>query len=131
MRPPFLTGSPPCMAFLSLQNLSRAKRYSAVVNAELDAARDHFIFCISLYKIPIKRGRCVVHEHPHDAASRTEECLVRIAAMEGAETASVDMCAYGVQVDTGAVQGPALKRTNIMRMSNEVIKRIAVNCPKP
>ena len=38
-------------------------------------------------------------------------------------------CAYGMRVDTGAVQGPARKRTKIMSNSNEVIKRIAVKCP--
>ena len=49
--------------------------------------------------------------------------------MEGVETASVDMCAYGMRVDTGAIQGPARKRTKTMSNSNEVIKRIAVKCP--
>ena len=54
---------------------------------------------------------------------------MRIAAMEGVETASVDMCAYGMRLDTEAVQGPARKPTKIMSNSNEVIQRIAVRCP--
>ena len=58
---------------------------------------------MNLYEIQIKGGRCFVHERLHEAASWMEECLVRIAAMEGVETASVDMCAYGMRVDTGPV----------------------------
>ena len=73
---------------------------------------------MNLYEIQIKGGRCFVHEHPHEAASWLENSLVWIAATEGVETALVDMCAYGMQVDTGAVQGPARKQTNIMSGSN-------------
>ena len=105
-----------------------AKRDPAIVKAELDAGRVYLIFCMNLYEIQIKGGRCFVHEHPREAASWTEHCLVRIAAMEGVETASVDMCAYGMRVDTGAVQGPVRKRTKVMSNSNEVIKGIAVKC---
>ena len=43
--------------------------------------------------------------------------------------ASADMCAYGMRVDTGVVQAPACKRTEIMSNLNEVIKRIPVRCP--
>ena len=81
------------------------------------------------YEIQIKSGRFFVPELPREATSWREECAMRIAAMEGVETVSVDMCAYGMRVGTGAVQGPTRKRTNIMSNSNEVIKRIAVKCP--
>ena len=128
-RPLFLIGFPPCTAFSALQNLSKSTRGPAVVKAKLDARREHLIFCMNLYEIQIKGGRFFVHEHPQEAASWSEACIVRIAAMEGVEMASVDMCAYGMRVDTGAVQGPARKRTKIMSNSDEVIKRIAVKCP--
>ena len=68
-RPLFLIGFPPCTAFSALQNLSKAKRDLAVVKAELDAGRDHLIFCMNLYEIQIKGGRFFVHEHPREAAS--------------------------------------------------------------
>ena len=55
--------------------------------------------------------------------------MKEILAMEGVDTAVVDMCAYGMRVDTGKVQGPARKRTRIMSNSKEVLKRIAITCP--
>ena len=82
-KPLFLIGSPPCTAFSSLPHLSRAKRDPAVVKAELDAARDHLNFCMDFYEIQIKGGKCFVDDHPHGAASWMEECLVRLAAMDG------------------------------------------------
>ena len=70
-----------------------------------------------------------MHESPHDAPSWTEERLVRLAAMDGVGVASIDMCDYGMRVDTVPVQGQARKRTKIVSNSNKVLKRIAVKCP--
>ena len=128
-QPLFLIGSPPCTAFSPLQNLSRAKRDPVIVQAELEAGRVHLAFSMRLYMMQIEAGRFFVHEHPHDAASWSGEVVMKVASIPGAETAVVDMCAYGMRVDTGPVQGPARKRTRIMSNSHEVIKRIARTCP--
>ena len=82
-RPYMIVGSPECTPFSALQNLLKAKRDLAVVKAELDAGRNHLIFCMNLYEIQIKSGRLFVHGHPHEATSRREECAVIIAAMGG------------------------------------------------
>ena len=100
-KPLFLIGSPPCTAFSPLQNLSKAKRDPAIVKAEIDAGRAHLEFCVKLYRMQVKEGRFFVHEHPHDAASWAEDCIVKILAMDGVDTAKVDMCALGMRVDTG------------------------------
>ena len=128
-KPLFVIGSPPCTAFSKLQHLSKAKRDPAVVKAELDAARVHLEFCMSLYLLQMRGNRFFVHEHPQDADSWTEDSVTRIAAMKGVDMASVDMCVYGMRVDTGPLQGPARKRTCIMSNSREVLKRVASVCP--
>ena len=128
-RPLFLVGSPPCTAFSPLQNLSKAKRDPAVVQAEIEAGRAHLEFCAKMYAIQVDAGRFFVHEHPHDAASWAEDCVKWIMALTDVETATVDMCVYGMRVDTGPVQGPARKRTIIMSNSNEVLTRVASVCP--
>ena len=43
-----LVASPPCTAFSALQNLSRDKRETAEVKAELDAAIQHLAFAVIL-----------------------------------------------------------------------------------
>lgn len=128
-KPLFLIGSPPCTAYSPLQALSKSKRDPKIVRAELTAARVHLEFCTRLYEMQIVGGRFFVHEHPHGALSWQEDCVKKVLMMEGVDTAVVDMCAYGMRVDTGKVQGPAKKRTRIMSNSKEVLKRIAIRCP--
>ena len=128
-KPLFLIGSPPCTAFSPLQRLSRHKRDPAVVEEELQAGRVHLEFCMKLYAIQVEQGRFVIHEHPHDAESWLEKSVVKVAAMEEVNIVVVDMCAYGMKVDTGPVQGAARKRTKIMSNSYEVFKRIGARCP--
>ena len=127
--PLFVIGSPPCTAFSRLQALSRAKRDPAVVASELESARVHLRFCMRLYKMQVLAGRFFVHEHPHGADSWQEDSVMEVLAMRGVEVASVYMCAYGMRVNVGPVQGPARKQTKIMSNSREVLRRVAVECP--
>ena len=39
------------------------------------------------------------------------------------------MCALGMRVDSGKLQGPARKRTKILSNSVQVLKRVEVSCP--
>ena len=80
---------------------------------------------VHLYLIQIHNGRFFVHEHPHGAASWTKDCVMQVAAMENVGVAMVDMCAFGMRVDTGPWQGPARKMTSIMSKLREVLKCVA------
>ena len=122
----FLIGSPPCTAYSPLRNLSKNKRDPSIVAAELQAAKVHLDCCMKIYKIQIREGRSFIHEHPHNSASWAEGNVKKIMTMEGIQMASVDMCAYGMRVDTGAHQGPAHKRTKIVSNFSEVIKRAGI-----
>ena len=99
------------------------------MRAEILAGQTHLECCICIYEAQIRVGRLFVHEHPHDAASWAEACVARILALDGVETAVVDMCAYGMIVDLGPLQGPAWKRSRIISNSHGVLKRIKISCP--
>ena len=129
-KPLFLIGSPPCTAFSTLQNLSEHKRDPKVVAAEREAAEQHLKFCMSLYMLQVKEGRCFIHEHPAYATSWAVKEVVQLLAEERVDVAEVDMCCYGmVAKDQDGREGPAKKRTKIMSNSVEVLKRIAIRCP--
>ena len=128
-KPLFLIGSPPCTPFSTLQNISKHKRDPAIVAEEMRVGVMHLRFCMSLYLLQIAGGRFFIHEHPSRATSWEDVEVVKIAAMEGVGTASVDMCCYGMKVETGNVRGIAKKPTKILSNSAEVLKRIPAKCP--
>ena len=70
-----------------------------------------------------------MHEHPNEARSWEEQCVAEIAAMDDVGMVMLDMCAFGMRVETGKLQGPARKRTRVMSNSFEVHKRLNVRCP--
>ena len=104
-QPLFLIGSPPCTACLPLQNLSRMKRDPKVVEAEMEAARVHLRCCMRLYALQVREGRFFVHEHPAEASSWEEQCVAEIAAMDDVGMVMLDMCAFGMRVETANCKG--------------------------
>ena len=84
---------------------------------------------MKLYAMQVQAGRFFIHEHPSEAESWQEDCVTAIAALDGVDIAIVDMCAMGMRVDTGELQGPARKRTKLLSNSQEILKRVAVLCP--
>ena len=128
-KPLFLIGSPPCTPFSTLQNISKYKRDPKIVAEERRVGLVHLEFCMSLYVLQIAGSRFFIHEHPSRATSWEEKEVLKVAAMEGVGIAEVDMCCYGMRVETGPVQGIAKKPTKILSNSAEVLKRIPAKCP--
>ena len=128
-KPLFVTGSAPCTAFSQMQNISRAKRDPKIVERELEDGRRHLKFCTRLYVLQLQNGRFFVHEHPSGASSWREPCMMELAGQDGVDSVVVDMCAFGMEVDRGKVQGPAMKSTRTFSNSQEVLKRVRRECP--
>ena len=102
-KPMFIIGSPPCTAFSSMQNLSRGKRAPEVVWKELEEAKAHMRFCISLYELQVREGRYFLHEHPAGATSWKMPEMVRRMLNAAVDAVTFDMCKFGmVAVKTGA-----------------------------
>ena len=55
--------------------------------------------------------------------------MMELAGQDGVESVVVDMCAFGMRVGRGKVQGPAMKSTRILSNSQEVLKRVNRKCP--
>ena len=68
-KPVLLIGSPSCTPFSNIQNLNKAKRDPAVVEAELVRGRLHLAWCCRLYLKQVARGAYFLHEHPALATS--------------------------------------------------------------
>lgn len=67
---------PPCTAFSNLQGLARKKRDPRIVKQETDQAIGHLRFCTEIYRMQMKEGRLLMHEHPHSAPSwKTREVM--------------------------------------------------------
>ena len=128
-KPLFVVGSPPCTAFSIMQNISRAKRDPKIVEKELEDGRRHLKICTQLCLIQLQSGRFFVHEHPVGATSWKEPCMTELMGQPGVDTVVVDMCAFGMRVDSGKVQGPAMKSTRIASNSAEVLKGSRENAP--
>ncbi|MBN71658.1 MAG: hypothetical protein CME32_20555 [Gimesia sp.] len=127
-KPFVVIGSPPCTMFTSLQNLSKNRRDKAKFERKFEEAKQHIKFCEEVYKMQVKEGRFFMHEHPNSASSWNMPEMIRLAAMEGVEITTCDMCAYGLKTIDDEGEALAEKRTRIMSNAPEIIKRVSRQC---
>ena len=71
-----------CTAFSNIQNINKAKRNPAVVEAEVEKAQVHFNWCCRLYQKHIDRGGYFLHEHPRLATSWHEPEIEKVLKRE-------------------------------------------------
>ena len=113
-KPYLLVASPPYTAFSVLQNLTRDKREAAEVQAELDAAIQHFAFAIFLCLKPAADGSKFDFEHPVGASLWQLALVNKALRVDDAERVNFDFCSVGMTI---AVQGavlPVKKRTSVV-----------------
>ena len=126
--PFMIIGSPPCTMFSSLMNLNKGKMSKGEYGRRMKEAKEHVKFCIELYRMQVKGGRFFLHEHPHQASSWRMPEIIELAATEGVDTATCDMCAYGMKVKDEQGIALAAKRTKLLSNSPEVLKRVGKQC---
>ena len=68
-QPALLVGSPMCTPFSTLMNLNKHNMDPAKWDALYQWALRHILFCLELYRIQLRAGRHVLHEHPNSASS--------------------------------------------------------------
>ena len=93
--PVLLIGSPMCTAFSAFQAINKARRDPAVIERELVAGRVHLAWCCHLYRKQVARGAYFLHEHPGEASSWTEPCVLQVLAMSGVRRIRSDQCQHG------------------------------------
>ena len=112
-QPLLLVGSPPCVAFSTMQNFAKD---SQAWRAKLREGLQHLEFVCKLYKLQHASGRFFLHEHPKSAASWKLWMIQEVVRLPGVVVAECDQCAYGQwSVDA---EGPALIKAPTKWMTN-------------
>ena len=91
--------SPPCTKFSTLQNLNKAAHgpeWEAKFAIELEKAKEHVRFCVSIMREQMAGGRHFLFEHPNSASSWSMPELQDLAATPGVFWQRADMCMYGL-----------------------------------
>jgi hypothetical protein len=128
-KPAMLIGSPMCTAWCTWQFLNAVKRPRGVVAQELERARRHLKFVISLYREQMDGGRMFLHEHPAGATSWQEEMVVELMSAAGVDRVVADQCQYGQEVLVGQYLGcPIKKPTGFMSNAPEVLNSLRERC---
>ena len=68
-KPLLLVGSPMCTAFRLLQALNWGRVSPEQKEAIVKRATSHLHFCLELYGLQVREGRCFLHDHPASATS--------------------------------------------------------------
>ena len=113
------------MAFSNIQNLNKAKRDPAVVQAEIEKARVHLSWCCRLYQKQIDRGGYFLHEHPRLATSWREPEIENVLEREGVSKVVADQCQLRQQTEEG---DPLKKPTGLMSDAPLLLKHLAKRC---
>jgi len=86
---------------------------------------------VELYRMQLKGGRLLLHEHLHGASSWDLEWMTKLAEEEGVEVSVADQCQYGLRTwgDKRKVKDrPARKRTRFMITSHEIAGELRRKC---
>ena len=130
--PYLLIGSPPCTPFSRIQFFNKSRGSPEEKARKLDQAKAHITFCIKLYRAQRKRGRFLLHEHPHGADSWSMEEVEELLAEEDVMRIRGDMCAYGLKTwaeEKGEEDQFARKGTWFMTDSPHVGHAMSRRCP--
>ena len=81
----------------------------------LEESRGHLEFVSSLYEMQARTGRYFMHEHPRQATSWQEPCIIRVQKRTKAEKLNLNMCQYGMTTaDASGEELPVLKATTVL-----------------
>ena len=128
-KPAMLIGFPMCTAWCTWQALNAVKRPREVVAQEMEKARRHLKFVISLYREQMDGGRLFLHEHPESSSSWQEEMVVELLSAVGVERVVADQCQYGAEVVVGQYLGcPIRKSIGFMSNAPEVLNSLRRRC---
>ena len=120
-----LIGSPSCTPFSNIQNLNKAKRDPAVVEAEIVRGRLHLRWCCHLYMKQVERGAYFLHEHPASATSWRETCVRTVLDHPNVSRVVADQCQLGQEDEDGS---PIKKPTGFMSNSPVLLQHLDRRC---
>ena len=118
-----------CTAFSQMQNINKNRRDPKDIKRELDDAKDHIRFVMSICATQWRENRYFLFEHPDGASWWDMPEVKKIREASGVETVHIDMCAFGMtEVDDDGIRRPVQKGTRLLTNSPEVAIRVAKRC---
>ena len=124
-QPTLLVGTPMCTAFSTWQYINDKKRDPVVVESEKKAGRVHLAWMCKLYLKQMAAGRLFLHEHPGNATSWDEPCVLEVLQHRGVSRITADQCQLGQQTDDG---DPVRKPTGFMSNCEDILEQLHRRC---
>ena len=118
-----------CTAFSQINSLNYSRMDPQEVEMRLAHGRKQFEFCTKLYDLQWQSGRYFVHEHPAEASSWHEKCIIQFMKKHGVVRVIGDLCQYGLKTTANGVTGPARKRTGFLTNSPCIAQQLNLRCP--
>ena len=99
--PTLLVDSPMCTAISTWQFINTKKCHPNIVQAEKKAGLVHLAWMCKLYAKQAAAGRLFLHEHPGNATSWNEQCVLKVLQLRGVACITADQCQLGQEAENG------------------------------
>ena len=85
----------------------------------------HLAWMCKMYERQLAAGRLILHEHPANATSWSEPCILSVLQKTGVARITADQCQLGQQAENGE---PVRKPTGFMSNCSEILERLHRRC---
>ena len=107
--------------FSSLQKTNKTRIPADVLSDRMANARVQLAFAMQVCRMQYDGGRGFGFEHPGDATSWQEPCVLDMSGRAGVYIAKFDQCRFGLTSPAGE---PLKKRTHVMTNVKEVLDEL-------
>ena len=122
--PDLIVGSPMCTAHSPWQRINRVRNPMAYKRKKQESRR-HLEFVCKIYRRQVEKGKLFLHEHPAQADSWEEECIMKVLTSPGVQSVKMDQCQFGQSTSDGE---PVKKETRWMSNCQEVLEHLDRQC---
>jgi len=115
-----------CKDFSPWQRINKAKSMDPdKYDQAKEHSRKHLEFPCHVYGTQYKEARLFLHEHPQQASSWNEDCILEVANLPGVEHIDMDQYQYGQEDEHG---NPVKKPTRWLSDSRHILAAISQRC---
>ena len=125
-RSPFCWWAFPCVQPSVFGSSSTTRNATPrIVAREKKSGRVHLAWMCKLYLKQLSEGRLFLHEHPANATSRNEECILEVLQHTGVSRITADRFQLGQETDKGE---PNRKPTGFMSNCEDILDQLHKRC---
>lgn len=128
--PDLLVGSPMCKDFGFWQRLNKARpqepeKYVSAKGSSQYSPLNHLELVCPTYEIQCHGRRLLLNEHPQQAGSWDEDCIIRVMRLPGADCIDTGQCQLGQEDAEG---NPIKKPTRWLSNSKRILDALRWKC---